>query len=267
MKNSNKHGRAGILTIVDKIMAKCRWVGGFLSLWVIIGCALADSKTEDVIKDIESKVSTITSYRYDMVIKISGVLEDTVTCTGKISYKKPDMIHMEIKIDKPMAIGIDHDGPLTIIRGSDGEIFYQYMPEKKVVQKMSINKKGNIPHSSSDQLFRDITKVSEELVKSGIQYAGEGELDGKKMYILQKEEPTITPGTEIPDNYSKTKLWIGQKDGLLRKMETFSKSGEMEMRMSHEYKNIELNPVFAEDTFHFSPPDDAQVIDESDAIR
>lgn len=238
-----------------------KWFLWFVMMFIFSELAWADPKTEEIIRDIQSKNSTITAYRFDMVVRIKGLMGNTVTSVGKMSYKKPDMFRLETKMDNPLGIGINHEGPLTTIIISDGEVLYQYIPEKKQVQKARLKGKENLFS------FIDIhlnSQFFEELVKTGFQYTGEDELDSKKMYILQKEEPTIHQGMEIPYDYNKAKLWIGKEDGFLYKMETLSKSGDTEMRMSEELKNIELNPIFAEDTFHFTPPEGVRVIDDKD---
>ena len=234
------------------MVKKCKWFAGFLSLLLISGLAWADTKTEELIKDIESKVSAITSYRADIVMKME-MMGQTMSHEGKMSYKKPDMIRLEMKMDKPM--------PMTTITVSDGNISYQYMPEMKMVQKVNLKEIGDLP-SADGQNSCDLSKPFNGVVKDTIKYAGEEELDGKKTSVLEGK-PITSPGVEIP--FQKFKLWIGIEDGVLRKMAGFN--GDGKEVMSQELKNIELNPVFAEDTFRFTPPEGVQVLDMTESIK
>lgn len=234
------------------MVKKCKWFTGFVSLLLISGLVWADNKADEVIKDIESKVSSITSYRADIVMKME-MMGQTMTHGGKMSYKKPDMIRLEIKMDKPM--------PMTTITVSDGTTSYQYMPEMKMVHKMNLKEIGDTS-STSGQNSCDLSKPFNGMIKDTIKYAGEEELDEKKVSVLEGN-PITQPGMEIP--FQKFKVWIGAEDGVLRKMAGFSSDGKEVM--SQELKNVELNPAFAEDTFHFTPPEGVQVLDMTESIK
>ena len=177
--------RLAILTVANcekKMRSETKWLLGVVLVFLFLELTWAYPKTEEIIRDIQNKNSTITAYRFDMVMKMKGLMGNTVTSVGKMSYKKPDKFYVESKMDNPMAVGINHEGPLTTIVVSDGDMLYQYEPEKKIVQKMSLNETKDFSSLLNSSILWDPTSSQffEELVKNGFQYTGEEELDGSE---------------------------------------------------------------------------------------
>lgn len=228
-----------------------KWTLVFVLICLYLELAYADPKTEEVIKDIRSKISAITSYRADVVAK-GEMTGETITYEGKLFYKKPNMSRVEMKRDKPI--------PMTYIVVSDGNFLYSYVPEEKVVQKMSLKEIGGFSYLISGLVAFDPSDFFENTIVKP-QYVGEEELDGKKMYILENKVSDILIGLGMPSEEGK--LWIGVEDGFLRKMVSSSDEGNK----SFEFKNVELNPIFTEDTFRFTPPEGVHIQDSTEGIK
>ena len=64
--------------------------------------------------------------------------------------------------------------------------------------------------------------------------------------------------------FGKSRVYVGKKDGLTRKLEQFDKAGE-NIVMTMEFLNLKLNQELPADTFKLVVPEGAQVMDMTEA--
>jgi hypothetical protein len=90
------------------------------------------------------------------------------------------------------------------------------------------------------------------------------ELDGQPMYVMEGvwKQAALTNQQMgmMVGIVGKSRVFIGQRDGFLHRMEQFDKS-KTNLVMSMEFKNLKFNEDVPDSTFVYRPPADAQVMD------
>jgi outer membrane lipoprotein-sorting protein len=84
------------------------------------------------------------------------------------------------------------------------------------------------------------------------------------MYVLdgtfKKAALTNQQVATIAAMVGKTRIYVGQSDGFVHRLEQYDKS-MTNLVMSMEFKNLKFNPDVPDSTFVYQPPANAQVMD------
>jgi hypothetical protein len=90
------------------------------------------------------------------------------------------------------------------------------------------------------------------------------ELEGQPMYVLEGalKQAALTNQqlATMAAMVGKTRVFIGQTDGFVHRLEQYDKS-QTNMVMAMEFKNLKFNLDIADSTFVYHPPPNAQVAD------
>ena len=186
--------------------------------------------------------------------------------TGTLAYKRPAQMRMEMKgAPQHMVLVIGPDKIMwqeVIIGGMTN------------VMKMDLQ---NVPtnHPAAAMMKESFSKMDpkEQLAKANDRYAfallPATELDGQRMYVLAGElrnDAKLAPQeAAVLANMGKQKIFIGQQDGFLHRMEQFDKAGSNTV-VAMEFTNIKLNAPLADNLFMYQPAPEANVIDMSQMI-
>ncbi len=95
------------------------------------------------------------------------------------------------------------------------------------------------------------------------------EVAGQKMHVLEgavKNDSTDPSAMQMSKMFGKMRMYIGEADGFLHKIEMFAKDNAT-VAMTQEFKNIQFNVDLADDLFQFTPPEGVQVIDMSKMMQ
>lgn len=186
--------------------------------------------------------------------------------TGTLAFKRPAQIRMEMKGEPQnmvMVIGPDKIMWQEVVIGSLTN-----------VMKMDLQ---NVPtnHPAAAMMKESFAKMDpkEQLAKAKDRYAftllPATELDGQRMYVLAGElrgDAKLAPQeAAILANMGNHKIFIGQQDGFLHRMEQFDKAGSNTV-MAMEFTNIKLNAPLADNVFVYQPAPAANVIDMTQMI-
>ncbi len=211
----------------------------------------AEKSTEQIIADLESKASTVTSYSADMAMTMS-MMGQEMTTNGKYVFKTPDKIWMETEID----MGAMKMKQIFI---SDGKTAWAYQPTMKMVTKIDMEKiTAEMKGSGMGQKPGDISKPFQGFDKESISFDRTDTVGGEKVYVF-KGTPKSGYMQKLPVTISKMEMWIGADNGLAMKMAMFNEEGAE--ILTQTYSNIELNIEVDESRFEFTPPEGVKVMD------
>ena len=167
-------------------------------------------------------------------------------------FKKPDKMRMEI---------VTNIGPVKMkeFHISNGKIIWVYQPLMNVVNKTDL-----------EQMAAALGKKPEDCQSGNIARPLNGFDPGSISYLGIKKSDEIDTymfeGSASSQGMQKTSLiqgkmlvWIGVKDGLLRKLVVIDWTGKE--TMSQVYKNVKLNIDIDDSLFEFIPPEGVKITD------
>ncbi len=219
------------------------------------GLAGADSETQKVLREIESKTESISSYRVDMNMK-TNMMGQTMNTKGEMAFKKPNKMHMTTTTDMM--------GGMTQEVFSSGDTVWTYMPMMKMATKMDMSKiKAAGPKQAGAMDNADITKPFSQFPEANIKYIEEKKTDMGPVYVLEAKpdmgnmmSPNASGPHMLPD---KMIFWINADTGLPQKIIMKGKDGATMMEQT--YSNFRINVDIADSEFKFKPPEGVQVMD------
>jgi outer membrane lipoprotein-sorting protein len=142
---------------------------------------------------------------------------------------------------------------------SDGKTAWMYQPMMKMLAKVDLEKvAAETQDDSAGQKSMDISSPLEGLKEESISYVRTEDVNDEKFHIF-RGCPRAAQVQQMPFGLSQMEIWIGAKNGLLRKMLMLNEKGK-EM-MSQSYSNIQTNVKIDDSRFKFTPPEGAQVMD------
>ncbi|MBN1291414.1 MAG: outer membrane lipoprotein carrier protein LolA [Candidatus Latescibacteria bacterium] len=227
-----------------------------LILALIFGGSIVWAQTPDPrITALEEKAKTVKSYSADMSMTIE-VMGNKMVTTGTFIYKNPQKTKMETEMD----MGGMKMKQITV---SDGKTAWTYQPAMNMVTKIDLEKvKAETQGEMPEKIGSDLSKAFNGLIDDSTSYVRSDTVDGVKVSVFQGT-PEIKDAPNMPFTPAKIETWVGDNDGLLRKMIMFNDEGK-EM-MTQSYSNIKINVAVDDSYFEFTPPEGAQVIDMTES--
>jgi outer membrane lipoprotein-sorting protein len=158
-------------------------------------------------------------------IKYTAVVNDTSTETGLLYFHKDDKMRIDILTPDKR----------TILR--NGDSLFVYTPKVNRVEEFNLGKNRSL----IDQYVRlGFGSRSAEMLKSyDITLTGEGELDGKKVAILQ----LIPKSEEVRKQVTKIQMWIDEASWLPLQQKFFeaTEGDYIQFHYQDLKKNLKLN--------------------------
>jgi outer membrane lipoprotein-sorting protein len=228
---------------------------------------LKEIPVDEILKDIESKTQRINSYTASLIITTEIMGQEVIT-KGKITFKKPDKMKMEMTSSV-----FPQEANTTII--SDGKTLWTHIPVMNMAQRIDLSriKKEFSGEYEIEEVFQKHTKQSGDILnplkgfsRDQIRFIGVEQTQMGEMYTFEARFPEEVLNARIEQwgfMPSKAKFWILKDKGIALKMDVYSQDGKR--MLSQEYKDIELNPKISESEFVFTPPEGTQVIDMTDS--
>lgn len=188
-----------------------------------------------------------------------------------LAFQRPNRVRFQSLRDKQ----------LRVVAVSDGATVFNYFTKKKRYRKNPVPDRLFSRYTSLQSLGSlalPVILLSPMPSRSLLDEMRDAEISGKEridgipttIVVL-----TLSPVAAVhrfewcmnPWSRSKTlRLWIGDNDRLIRKIEYQSDAQSMPFaepeyrRITEVYRDIETNPAFTAKTFTFVPPDDAELV-------
>lgn len=248
----------------------CKTVVTLTASLAVITCAIIadaqDLKTSQEVMDFaSSKMATYKTWSADYSQNMK-VLGNAVAMSGQVVQKPPHRMWMQIEM--PMMGQQTH---MTMVMGQDG-IMWQSVEvgTQRQFMKMDMNQLGSNAMASAgmkgsplDEFDpRKQLETTREVCDFSVGKATQ--LDGQTMYVLNGTwKPGVLTNREIAAAAAlvgKTRVFIGQTDGFVHRLEQFDKS-QTNVIVAMEFKNMKFNQDVPDDKFIFKPPADAHVVD------
>ncbi len=231
----------------------------FALVFTSLAFAELDSKTEQMMEEVQQKSKGIDSYRVDMKTE-TQMMGQTMTVNGEMAFKKPNKMHVT-SVANMM-------GGMRTETYSTGDVLWTYMPTMKMVQKIDLSKmKAMAPKQRDVAETSDITKPFEGFAKDSIKYIKTEDLDGTETYVFEALPDKLSQspqGQSTPQMLpKKIVMWISAETGLPQKVQMLNADGSTMMEQT--YSNFRLNVPIKDSEFEFTPPEGAQVTDMTEA--
>ena len=94
---------------------------------------------------------------------------------------------------------------------------------------------------------------------------GQETADGQACYVFEGKLPINVKQMMGAASMENMKVWMAKSDGVSRKMEGQAADGSSVLSMT--FSNVKTNLALSTDQFVFTPPEGAQVIDMSEAVK
>ncbi len=150
----------------------------------------------------------------------------SITSTGKIIWKKPNRIMIEMN---------PPDGSQLYFNGS---VLWIYYPEEKVAERYAVQDSGAF--SKAFFMFNPFSSAADDFISSAEMQQGTIAL-------------TFSPPGHL---FSAVKIWVESALCLVRKVELMQKNGDKTVLT---YNNAAINTDVSDKVFSFSPPEGTAV--------
>jgi outer membrane lipoprotein-sorting protein len=201
-----------------------------------------------------------------------SMMGSQMNISGRMIQKQPRKMWMQM--DMPM---MGEQGKMTMVLGTNG-ILWQVMdmgPQHQIM-KIDMNK---IASNTAGQAGSQIDPLAQ--MDPSKQWAASRDMfdftvakpqpiDGQPMYVMHgRWKPAALTNQQTAmaaAMIGSSRVFIGQKDGFLHRMEQFDKSGT-NLVMAMEFKNLKFNDEVPDSTFAYQPPANAQVTDMTPMVE
>jgi outer membrane lipoprotein carrier protein len=156
----------------------------------------------------------------------------------------------EVQQRRPGRFAVRFTDPAGDVIVSDGTTLWLYLPSTTPGQviRSSLGKTGAASLDLTEQF------LAEPRAKYDVADAGADVVDGRGTRALRL---VPKPGQQMP--FVRAKVWIDDKDGLVRQFEATDRSG---ITRKVKLSNVRLNSGVAEGAFKFSVPKGARLIEQ-----
>lgn len=204
-----------------------------------------DQATREILEHISQLVKGTGSYHADVTVTTErkGVSKTTV---GQYKYKWPNKSFQEVRDVK--------DGTLMGFVISNGIIKWNYMPFGNLALKYELEK---LDEDAQKKGWSSAASLDE----TSLEYLGEEQLALEKMYVLGGTHSDLEKHNN-PDNPGKVKVFVGIKDGIIRKVITHNRD-EHEIG-STTFTNIRIDHSISDQDFEFVPPEGTKIYEVKD---
>jgi outer membrane lipoprotein carrier protein len=188
-----------------------------------------------ILQEASDRYSAIRSLRARFTMNtVNPLLRTTTTSRGLLHQVRPDRLALRFT---------DPDGDVIV---ADGQHFWMYYPSVNAQQvvRTQAGAAGTTVDLQAQFLGDPVRRFEHTL--DGTEAVG-----GRETYVM-----TLVPRQQA--EFKRLRVWIDAQDRLVRRFEV-TELNDVVRRM--ELENLELNPTIAAETFRFTPPAGARVID------
>lgn len=243
----------------------------FWTLCLITIATTGASASEDVaavMKKTADRLATYSSWTADYVQSMD-MMGNKMEMSGRIMSRGNKEMRMEVRM--PAMMGGEM---MTMVLGKDGIMWQDMkMGDQRRVMKIDTAQMSGMAGTKmggniADQM--DPRKQIEEMQKNfDLGLAAGQELHGAKMYVLEgeaKEGGTSPHAHNMSKMFGKMRMYVGQEDGFVHKIEVYAKDGET-LAMVQEFTNLAFNIDLPDEKFVFTPPEGVQVMDMTEMMK
>lgn len=223
-------------------------------------------KTSQEIMDFAaSKMTAYHTWSADYSQNVN-MLGKPVVINGQVVQKPPHRVWMQLAM--PI---MGQTSQMTMIMGQDG-IMWQVVQigAQQQIMKMDVNKVGGdamtqagVKGNPLDQFDPGKQLETTREVCDFSLVTGK-EIEGQPMYVLdgvwKQGALTNQQMAAVAAMVGKTRVFIGQADGFVHRLEQYDKS-QTNVVVAMEFKNLKFNQSVPDAKFVYQPPADAHVID------
>jgi outer membrane lipoprotein-sorting protein len=234
-----------------------------------LSCRAAAPKTVDeVVRFCTQKVAGYNTWSGDYQQSMD-MMGSKMNMTGAISFKQPAQMRMAVNM---LMMGMTNK--MLMVQGAD-KIMWQEMNMmgQKQVMKMDLTKiPTNSPLAAAmdSQLSNPQEQWKKQLEMYGYTLVGSDTVRGEPVFvldgILKKDAQLPTQQAAMLKQLGKSRMYLGQNDGFLRKTEQYDKENKT-IVMTMEFTNIKLNPALSDELFKYQPPEGAKIMDMTEMMQ
>jgi outer membrane lipoprotein-sorting protein len=198
----------------------------------------SDAALRRVLSAMERQEQGIKDLSADVVqTKLFRDFDDTTVFKGIFRYKKPRRLYWAFYSPDESIIVVNEREALM------------YVPEMKQVQKLDVTKspKGVSLIFGFDRSVSEL-KEEFEITIAAVEPAG-----GRKRYVLNLQPKTAA----AKGMFSRIRLWVPDTLWLPQKVMVYELGGD---ETTTELFNVRMNTGVPEKMFHFTPPEDAEIV-------
>ncbi len=231
----------------------------------VVASAQGLKTTQQIVDFAESKTAAYKSWSADYIQSMS-MFGTHMDVNGTVVQKAPHRVRMQL--DMPV---MGQHSQMTMVLGQDG-VMWQVMKmgTQQQIMKMDMNKLGSnvlaqagMQRNPLDQ-FNPAKQLDITRDMCDLNVGAAGALQGQPMYVLEGPmKPAALTNAQLAAlaaMVGKTRVFVGQTDGFVHRLEQFDKS-QTNLVMAMEFKNLKFNQDVPDSTFVYQPPPDAQVMD------
>jgi outer membrane lipoprotein-sorting protein len=220
---------------------------------------------QEVLDFASSKMSTYKTWAADYGQDMN-VMGNKVSMSGQVVQKPPHRVWMQVSM--PV---MGQQTQMTMVMGQDGIIWQVVqMGARQQVVRMDVNKldskalaAAGLKGNPLDQ-FDPGKQLETTREMCDFNLIGGKELDGQPMYALdgtwKAAELTNDQMAAQAALVGKTRIFIGQADGFVHRLEQYDKS-QTNLVMAMEFKNLKFNQDVSDAMFVYHPSPSAHVMD------
>ncbi|MGO9245836.1 MAG: LolA family protein [Verrucomicrobiia bacterium] len=237
----------------------------FIAASAVVASAQGLKTTQQIVDFAESKTGAYKSWSADYTQSMS-MFGTRMQINGSVVQKPPHRVWMQL--DMPI---MGQHSQMTMVLGQDG-VMWQIMKmgTQQQIMKMDMNKLGSnvlaqagVQGNPLDQ-FDPAKQLETTKGMCDLNVGATKELDGQPMYVLEGalKQAALTNQqlATLAALVGKTRVFIGQTDGFVHRLEQYDKS-QTNLVMAMEFKNLKFNQDVLDSIFVYHPPPDAQVVD------
>ena len=219
-----------------------RWlIAGSLALGLGIGGQgrAEDSPLPKEAQELLGKAENARSYRIRFVLEAKEEDGSLAQVEGLLSFEQPNRRRLELRTK-----GQEGDSQMIV---SDGTSEWQYYPLTNTVYRLESPPVTPGPHRAFAEVSGGTLRFIQRLSKNQV--------------ALRRFEaiplPVVVEGSPVP--IKALRVDVAEEDGFVRELVLLDEKGETVL--TQRYHDLELNPNLAKETFEFTPPEGAQVVE------
>ncbi len=254
-----------------QLIAVSRAAGILIAVFAVVALAQAPKTTQQIVDFAESKTAGYKSWSADYTQSMS-MFGTRMEVDGSVVQKPPHRVRMQL--DMPV---MGQHSQMTMVLGADG-VMWQIMKmgTQQQIMKMDLNKLGSNFLAQAGMQGNPLDQFDPakqlEITKGmcDLSVSAPAELEGQPMYVLEGplKQAALTNQqlATLTAMVGKTRVFIGQADGFVHRLEQYDKS-QTNVVMAMQFKNLKFNQDVPDSTFTYNPPPDAQVVDMTQMMQ
>jgi outer membrane lipoprotein-sorting protein len=228
-------------------------------------CGGEPKTADEILVFSATKQAGYKTWSADMTQTVKNVLGAEMTITGRMIYKQPHLMRMEMEM--PM---MGQPGKMLMIIGAD-KIAWQQMDvagqtsATKIDMSKVAGRAGARPLDAMEP--QKFLQSQKEMFEFSL--VGKDNLHGQSMYVLEgtwkSSALTNQQLAALAAVVGKSGMYIGQQDGFLHRVEQFDTANSTRI-MSLEFTNLKFNQDVPDETFVYQPPAGVPVVDMTQSV-